>query len=210
MVTGMYLEIDACDKLLPANDSRKVGDAVASYLDKPDLLTSGQCLYGRTNVEAMQDDRVFRRAGSKRGCMVYPAKARPSWFSAASSLHWCVTVSYTAAALALAGALLYQGIIGYLEQVSISGNPFPVSFGSVNTDMLVDTLSYNDLIGDILLANTPQLIISMLYLFYNSLITSMSLASVSTKQDREVPNTLLMNFAGMVYLCGEKARSSSI
>lgn len=173
-----------------------VGDAVASFLDRPDATTEGYCLLGRNGLE--------RWTSKKMEPIVWKLKSR-SGFSAASGLRWFVcsmlyvskaymqllTVQAAYADLvhrfvgfwALALGLLFEGIstlrssglptnFSYLRGLGI-GKPLVNNILNLGSS---SDLSLSKLPADVFVANTPQLLISMLYLLYNDLFTRMQLA----------------------------------
>ena len=97
------------------------------------------------------------------------------WFAAACIGPWLITTFLCVTTLGAAIGLLYLGT-GNIESYS-SSNPFTLGFGAVNLSAVLSPDLGLILIADVLVANSPQLILSFLYFSYNSLWTCMLLTA---------------------------------
>ncbi|KAF5381868.1 hypothetical protein D9757_008367 [Collybiopsis confluens] len=148
-----------------------VGDAIASFTSDPDIHTRDMCL-------ASSDIFDGREIG-ETVCLEYQSR-RIRWFGAASKGHWIMTVSLFALAIFISiGLLIYAlrslglGIgVSAMWQLGI-GKPHAQS---MITGWKIPTEGYSALLASVLVSNSPQLILSMIYLVFNSLCTKMFLA----------------------------------
>ena len=159
-----------------------VGDAVASFLAQPDSTTKGRCLVSRDEI-VKEIDRS-RLHGKDKWLPAHPQKAhiqRRKWGSSASWDRWIYTVSLFIIALIISFVLLGMAISG-IHNFGIP-NPLSVKMGQVTPAAIVDgwNIGVNGtpssrILESILIANTPQMIFSFLYLNLNGLLTTMWLA----------------------------------
>jgi hypothetical protein len=160
-----------------------VGDAIESFLNEPDNTTKGQCLLTRADgksqtwyTEDFEPRVTYRRK--------YP------WRAAASRVRW-------GAALGLLGIciIVCWGLFGYAtsEYTRLSGKSIgsqglgKVDQASIVSTWFIDNISSpsGQIIASVLVANTPQAILSFIYLQINALLTSMWLASEYDDFSRE-------------------------
>jgi len=95
------------------------------------------------------------------------------WFASASPKRWIITTSVCVVTLITAAALLNLG--GRATGRGVS-NALSLSFGTLNLDATLQYLNTRSIVGLVLLANSPQILLSFLYFAYNSLYTCMLLA----------------------------------
>jgi len=164
------------------------GDALASWLDVHDKSTRRYCImekdaliayqgsqrisdagYESVRMHAWNDDNVFLTTISRGDVRRRSAAFSPK--------RWAITMSLCVGAILIAGGLLsmaIQSIVG--EQFSM----LDLGFGSLRPNAIfnigIPQSGTTGLIGCVLFANLPQLIVSVLYLMYNSLYTCMHLA----------------------------------
>ncbi|KAK1849673.1 hypothetical protein CCHR01_07728 [Colletotrichum chrysophilum] len=141
-----------------------VGDAVASYIQIPDWHTRKMCLKSK-------------KCFSKENWEPSPKHFDPTRhrkFSGGSISRWVVCVSL------VCGGLLLFGLADLREQIS----PAPVSLekygpGVVHSDTIMKVFNpeRNVLILSVILANIPQVLMSLIYFNYNALFTCISLAA---------------------------------
>ena len=160
------------------------GDALATWLDVPDVSTKGRCLVSRDEIvksfsipEGTPNQRSAALA--RRRSALYPilfsrkhelTDRSRYWCGAVSSKRWFVTILFCMSIIALAFAFLPLSSLGFDLDDFGSFNPQRVvSMGLSRTD-------FTGLIGCVLLVNLPQLLLSMSYVMYNGLWTSMHLA----------------------------------
>ncbi|KAK5739626.1 hypothetical protein LTR17_005110 [Elasticomyces elasticus] len=163
-----------------------VGDAIASFLAKPDALTQDHGAISAGDVwsgsrEERAEGGAYRqirswKTQSRDGTFQPPVfkHVRRKWAAGVSAGQYGICLLLCIVAIITGFALLGQGIsTSYATKTSIvsEGLGTPSPFNMV-------TLSVGGtLVGNVLLANTPQIIISFLYLFYNRTLTSMLLTA---------------------------------
>ncbi|RMY36204.1 hypothetical protein D0865_13702 [Hortaea werneckii] len=163
-----------------------IGDAMSSFLDRPDSLTKNRCLMGRIDLNRgpllwktfSKDGTTTRRPNTIPERVTFRAPLRRRWFAAASIRRWCLTIGICLIALSVASKLLHTGALNLENKASAS--IFETGFGAVDSRALITTkLLQDDFAGlgsAVLLANMPQAVMSFLYLTYNGLFTCMCLA----------------------------------
>ncbi|KAF5382399.1 hypothetical protein D9757_009779 [Collybiopsis confluens] len=150
-----------------------IGDAIASFTKDPDIHTRGMSL--------ASSDIFDGRDISERLCSEYqPRKIR--WLNAASKRHWITTVLLFADAISIIlGFLIYavnalkifHGVTGFSGLIQLGlGKPH---FQNIISWSL-PSVGYTAILTSVLISNSPQLILSMIYLVFNSLCTKMFLA----------------------------------
>ncbi|KIX08961.1 uncharacterized protein Z518_00039 [Rhinocladiella mackenziei CBS 650.93] len=172
-----------------------IGDAIASFLQRPDLTTEGLCLLTRQDVtrgtEKVGPDgrplpgrlRLWPPDASATKLQGQPATARRyRWSQAASWRRWVFTIALTAIALVVVAGLLAwasKRVVSRTRSISI----WKMGFGAVNVNTLINGWDIEkiadpstQILASILIANLPQTILSFLYLNLNGLLTSMFLA----------------------------------
>ncbi|KIW28005.1 uncharacterized protein PV07_07697 [Cladophialophora immunda] len=154
-----------------------MGDAVASFLDKPDDTSQAMCLVPASRVKKL-GTRLWHRDSAKR-IVEYPGNLYPSWSRAVSPRRWVVCLLLYIAALATATGYLSTGLRAMVGSKTLS-SLWSIGFGSPSGRTLITSSASesgtSSLIANVVLANTPQLILSLLYFTYNGLFTCMLLA----------------------------------
>ncbi|TKA83796.1 hypothetical protein B0A55_00078 [Friedmanniomyces simplex] len=165
-----------------------IGDALSSFLDRPDALTKGRCLMAKVDVSKgplrWKAHGVKNTPNTKPLPITYYAPLRRRWFAGATILRWCITMGLCAVALITGCALLGVGATN--TQSYLSGQSvFSLGFGAVDSRSLINANlpqgGASGLVSAVLLANLPQAIVSFLYLTYNGLFTSMLLCHEYSK-----------------------------
>ncbi|QRD86480.1 hypothetical protein F9C07_7328 [Aspergillus flavus] len=156
-----------------------VGDALSSFLDRPDPTTKGHCLLSREDIIY-----GFRFCNSRTLALdtINPSHdtgfhtslpqllpERKRWFRAASWRRWVFTYIVFSACVAVAIALYSRALSsGSADVTGIGSN---LGMGKPNSStILFDGANF---IALALLASTPQLVFSALYLLCNGLFTCM-------------------------------------
>ncbi|KAK0515276.1 hypothetical protein JMJ35_002655 [Cladonia borealis] len=147
-----------------------LGDAVDSFLETPDPTTENMCLADKRKFSAK---RLWLAT-----CDLYEPK-QLRWFAGASWKRWLTCNILSVSTLIAAGMLLSQGLQGLnnnlLNSRSIT-DLWSLGFGAVNADSLVGISVGSGITGlhlSILIANSPQVLLSFLFLTYNGLFTCM-------------------------------------
>ena len=150
-----------------------LGDAISSFLDDPDPSTADCCF-------ADKDDFTTKKWQlSTIGTKTYIPK-RHWWFRAASLNRWAICNVLCLVTLIAASMLLSIGL-DFLDSKSFS-HLRKLGFGAVSSESLISiSLLHHPgsggLLTNIFVANSPQVILSFLYLNYNSLFTCMLMSS---------------------------------
>ena len=145
-----------------------MGDAVASFLSRPDSTTK---------VKSLVSISDFKQKNSKAGPREW-LNPRFRWKDATSKKHRITTVSLLVLAIVVVSSLLHVGILSLRK----NGSPVNISalarlgYGSVDprTTILWDQMKVG-IYSAAFIANSPQVILSLLYFSYNALFTAMLL-----------------------------------
>ncbi|KAF5381869.1 hypothetical protein D9757_008364 [Collybiopsis confluens] len=149
-----------------------IGDAIASFTSDPDIHTRDMCL--------ASGDIFDGREIGKTVCLEYQSR-RIRWFRAASKRHWMTTLLFFAVAISAILGLLIYGIITQLG-LGIGFSAFwQLGVGTAHAQTIISgwkipTDGYSALVASVLVSNSPQLILSIIYLLFNSLCTKVFLA----------------------------------
>ncbi|KAJ9224610.1 hypothetical protein DTO021C3_722 [Paecilomyces variotii] len=182
---------------LTARDDRKeifltVGDAISSFLTRPDPTTEGRCLLSMKNISKgpwpwksplspNKQTTTVKYSPPSRIPDVLPPRTR--WIQAVSIWRWVVTITLCVFLLSVTGFLLSDGIASITSYGSSAALPalWQLGFGTATPTTLITAFSAtggsSSFIGMILLANVPQLLVSTAYFLYNGLLTNMLLAA---------------------------------
>ncbi|WYZ34024.1 hypothetical protein EsH8_I_000300 [Colletotrichum jinshuiense] len=142
-----------------------VGDAISSFLEHPDDKTANLGPISMAVVKTEAWRKKFVAGGPGTSCSI---KRKPRrWARAVSIRRWLLCIT-------LCLLVWVGGLILYMMASSSAGTSmsFSEGFDGSPADMVTATLS-SSLIYNVLLANTPQIIISFVYLFYNNVFTCM-------------------------------------
>ncbi|KAI1342586.1 hypothetical protein F5Y15DRAFT_373244 [Xylariaceae sp. FL0016] len=136
-----------------------LGDAIASYIEKPDRYTVGLCTYDQTSIKT-----VFK---SNRTSLPEPHRWEARRPRKLDAVPWSVwTTSYVLFAISIIIAIYYMAKEGsYLDESSF--------LPSGSNQAMPEKFTLNEAV---LLANSPQLLMSFCYLAYNNLFTRMQVA----------------------------------
>ncbi|KAI1094981.1 hypothetical protein F5B19DRAFT_489877 [Rostrohypoxylon terebratum] len=156
-----------------------MGDAIADFLYEPDYCIDG-VLEGSKASRAIYQVRVMNWLGR-----------RQSWLSAVGARTWSISSILFTIGLVLPSILIGR-YASYL--ISEGANMFPSAIWEAgfkaNSEMIVPsfwrTTNKNvDLMGNILVVNIPQVIVSLIYLFFNSIFTRQLVADEWTRLVRD-------------------------
>ncbi len=164
-----------------------IGDAIESFLDRPDETTKGVCLLNRDQAALYAYVNPYREKtpGQQQwaGVEKIDVKSRVirfrtlRWSKAASGRRWSVTIGL------IVGALLM--VVGFMavaiQSINSKGTTLQdLGFGTVHASAVISDWSISNIsdpskqiIAAIFIANLPQAILSFLYLNLNGLLTSM-------------------------------------
>ncbi|KAI0386995.1 hypothetical protein F5Y04DRAFT_288784 [Hypomontagnella monticulosa] len=138
-----------------------LGDAVESFIEKPDPVTAGMCTLGQAEIRrTVAFDRGFLVPGPKK--WVWSQRRRAGVIPKSVWL-----MSYLLFALGI------SVIIYFFNDIRKSG-PLAGSFLESELNSFLDT-TYS-FIQTVTIANSPQLLLSFCYLAYNNLFTRLQMA----------------------------------
>ncbi|KAL2821811.1 hypothetical protein BDW59DRAFT_163993 [Aspergillus cavernicola] len=150
-----------------------VGDAVASFLTRPDPTTKGMCLMSNVDarrIESFRDEAEFRRLSKPR-----------LWVSATSPLRWIMTLILCLTTIGPAGFLLNMAAVGFqynpMGQPSNIASWWRLGFGVANRSFSVNPLTGAPVLAAVVVSNSPQLLVTVSYYFYNNILTCMLAAA---------------------------------
>ncbi|KAL2371552.1 hypothetical protein RJZ57_004000 [Blastomyces gilchristii] len=177
--------VNLASMFMSAYDSRDdvlltIGDAISSFLSRPDPNSRGRCLSSKSNVYT----RAFTASSGTRYSQVNIPKRLPRpkrWLHSINSFHWYIIVAMYFASLA-AAIYLHRIVFGSGKSQNSEGSfsglsAHSVKPGSATSMFWQKSGRSKDIMSLMLLANTPQLVISISYFLYNNLLTSMLLAA---------------------------------
>ncbi|KAL2812282.1 hypothetical protein BJX63DRAFT_432724 [Aspergillus granulosus] len=174
--------------LFTIRDSREdvfltIGDAIASFLTRPDRNTQGACLLSkpliaksahgwdrkRSKVHSISPDLV-------QGSLPLRLCSQKRWFQAVSPARWICTMLLFASMLAPAGYVLWLGIEDFNGSYGTK-TIWDNGLGQVTSGTILSGMdarpNTHGIFTMVLLANTPQLLVSFAYFMYNALLTIM-------------------------------------
>ncbi|KAI9924291.1 hypothetical protein MW887_007241 [Aspergillus wentii] len=146
-----------------------VGDAVASFLAKPDDTTVGRCWMDNSNVRGGWKSRTRTRTRRLPG--------RERWVRAVSPTRGIVTLTLCGVCIIAGGYMLWEASRGISVGTASVKFWWNLGFGTENVNILVEGYKNLPIINYVVLANTPQFIVTISYYFYNSVVTSMLAAA---------------------------------
>ncbi|KAL6718922.1 hypothetical protein ACLMJK_003157 [Lecanora helva] len=156
-----------------------LGDAVASFMQEPDETTKSMCLATRYDFQRKRDLKFRPHLVKEPSTAPRPwTTQRQFWNSAASWKRWAVLLFFCVLILAVASGLLARSVTT-LSTRNISrhiSDLWDLGFGALTPFTFIYIgLPRNDpagLISNVLIANLPQFILSILYIFYNGMIST--------------------------------------
>ncbi|KAH8179484.1 hypothetical protein LIA77_01003 [Sarocladium implicatum] len=160
-----------------------LGDAIASFMRNPDTHTEGQCLASQDDFRRHRDWRLREIKASERKSYPGPHPRAMNtepyrWYSAASKRRWIILLTACILVIIVAGILLGLATVSLRHrkwETSVKGFQH-FGFGALTQDtFLVLNLPRQDpegLISNVLIANLPQLIVSVLYILYNTMLST--------------------------------------
>ncbi|KAM0421030.1 hypothetical protein ACHAPT_011101 [Fusarium lateritium] len=147
-----------------------LGDAIQSFLRKPDQFSKHMCL-------ASMDDVKTKGTWASIKSLRW-VSTRRRWSAAVSRRRWYISGSLYGLCLALAIFFLSWGI-KVLSGSHSAKTLWNMGFGAITDKALIsgfqsyDSTSDNEILTSVLLANIPQITFSILYFQYNGLFTCM-------------------------------------
>ena len=145
------------------------GDAIESFLQHKDLTTENMCLANKYSFTAKDWDDSSQ---------IY-LKNSHYWFSSASLRRWLTCNLLCITTIIVAGILLRIGLQNDMLASRSISHLWRLGFGVVTSESMVawEMPGNGGLILVVLVANSPQALLSFLFLTYNGLYTCMLMAS---------------------------------
>lgn len=152
-----------------------LGDAIQSFIKEPDATTVGMCL-----LTAREASKIFDKAAG-RIAATDPrpfTNKRERWHKVVSRRQWVALTMLLVMMVCGLALGLYFGM-SQLRPANLS-NAFSIGLGAIKTQNLVlgvrvPGLYSSAVLITALIANSPQLALSFLYLVYNTIVTQMHL-----------------------------------
>ncbi|KAI1324847.1 hypothetical protein F5Y16DRAFT_379730 [Xylariaceae sp. FL0255] len=137
-----------------------LGDAIASFIEHPDVTTAGLCTVGQEDV---------RRVMNSRHTIIQPGPRQ--WFPLRSRRAAAVPKSVWATSYLF--FLSCIAILAFLFHLAVAQG-FSGTFLESDSDSFINLIF--SLTGAVLLANSPQIFLAIWYLTFNNLLTRLQLA----------------------------------
>ncbi|KUJ10921.1 uncharacterized protein LY89DRAFT_655765 [Mollisia scopiformis] len=147
-----------------------IGDAIASFVASKDDTTSGRCLLSKKDVQSGSYIRLEGTNESNRW-----KRQRNRWFRSVSWKRWSFLTILVSLTL---GVSIYLLALGVYNNTSQSYNTGLNQFGAGNSVSIGQVVSISDeqspsVIKIVLIANAPQLLVSIAYFQLNAIMTAM-------------------------------------
>ncbi|KAI0836750.1 hypothetical protein F5Y06DRAFT_288376 [Hypoxylon sp. FL0890] len=138
-----------------------LGDAMESFIERPDPVTAGMCTLGQHNIRrAMTRSKAFVVPGPRQWQALKRRRGSAIPKSVWATSYLLFAVGITICAYFLNSIVTYSGLYGsFFESEQNSYIDIPTTF-----------------VAGVLLANSPQLLLSFCYLAYNNLFTRLQMA----------------------------------
>lgn len=159
-----------------------VGDAAESFIRQPDITTKGMCLLTRADASKQSSKNVQFAYGPVEPKPYKMEKKRRG--SAASKARWATAMILTSIAL-----ITILGLLGYAIRIlktqydrGDAKSLVALGLGKASPFTLIRGWALPQtgdgaIVATVLIANLPQLLLSLLYVLLNGLVTSLSLAA---------------------------------
>ncbi|KAF9894958.1 hypothetical protein FE257_004580 [Aspergillus nanangensis] len=165
-----------------------VGDAVASFITKPDPTTTGMCwmsnsdmerVWGSTPVSGPSQTALIHHSNTITHTELKPGHLTRSqlWWRAASIPRWIITLALCAICIIVGAYLLGQSGSGSGARTTSIKSWWQLGFGTPTGSVVLQQAKQWPILGYVVVANTPQFIITISYYFYNNVLTSMVAAA---------------------------------
>ncbi|KAL4921825.1 hypothetical protein BDW62DRAFT_97229 [Aspergillus aurantiobrunneus] len=165
-----------------------VGDAVASFLTRPDPTTKGACWMAKSDmgkswrllgIRPPESQVALVHGGDGREIHLRPGRlARRRYCWQAASIHrWAVTFALSGMCIGVGGYLLGQaGNSPGINDMSVK-TWWQLGFGAATGSAVLYNYLEWPILAYAVVANAPQFIVTISYYFYNNVLTSMLAAA---------------------------------
>jgi len=151
-----------------------IGDAIQSFMQEPDPCTCGICYAGIRYIVGQTKLHRPWHTGVPRPLKWRLEKYR--WWRVASLTRWIASIGIISASLITTSGLLWSAVNSDRQSYgnTTMKNTWARGFGRANLGSVLPWMGFTQasLFEAVLLANTPQLLFSILYLVYNAIFTS--------------------------------------
>ncbi|CAG7939027.1 unnamed protein product [Penicillium salamii] len=152
-----------------------IGDAVDSFLRRPDQASKGRCLMSKL------DDSIFPGVNEIGEYIPLTEHPPQPWVEGGIWFGRHGTARRWAGCIFLWLACVIVGIVFMVQGITLVGlkNAFTLGFGALSLNAIAVTSDYEggsskSILTTSLIANLPQLLLSGLYFMYNAVLTSMT------------------------------------
>ncbi|KAL6712992.1 hypothetical protein ACLMJK_009388 [Lecanora helva] len=170
-----------------------LGDALVSFLNLPDKTTSGRCLASTDHLNNRKVPISSQYSGESTRAKISIESRGPDfdsmemewlperrfYFGSARKGIWVSCICLCLACLTITSALLGKGLQNFnIVDKSLHGL-WTLGFGTVTPQSTIAPIKFKGswgLLLTVLVSNLPQVLLSLVYLSYNNLFTSMLLA----------------------------------
>ncbi|KAI9723449.1 MAG: hypothetical protein M1828_004179 [Chrysothrix sp. TS-e1954] len=147
-----------------------LGDAISSFLSRADPMTNGACLFSRAQFRAGLDHDYGNHPDSAEW-----RSRRIFWHRTVGGLQWTVFFALYTLAVAVCIFLLVFGI-AHLRGGDVS-SIWDYGLGAAHTETLIywqiPSVGAKGLIENVLVSNSPQIVLSFIYFTFNAILTRM-------------------------------------
>ncbi|OJJ99641.1 hypothetical protein ASPACDRAFT_52322 [Aspergillus aculeatus ATCC 16872] len=153
------------------------GDAIASFLRRPDLYSQYRCLSTSRDVTRGSGGMGSLASGTPSPGPKAFDNERQRWGAAVSGRRWKFCVSLWLSETIVCVVLLAYGV-SQISSNQSGTNAWTLGLGAVTSNSLISGLHWpTSLVKNVLIANSPQLVFSFLYLAFNGLLTCLTMAA---------------------------------
>ena len=140
-----------------------MGDAIATFLACPDSTTS------------LKGALIHHKSESDTPTAPYWRPTRIRWFRSVDGSRWIKGVCFIAGLWLLIYCFLVASIIGRKKNGYSSNlhTAWSIGYGAIDASYLIQATIDAPILVNVLIVNLPQLILSLAYVVYNTLLTSM-------------------------------------
>ncbi|KAJ6050166.1 uncharacterized protein N7446_005593 [Penicillium canescens] len=158
------------------------GDAIASFLEDPDETTKGMCWASLNSTKQRNWITCPKGQEPQRRAVRYQRLTRPQqWRRASSPIHWFVTVLIVLICIVTTTLIYPFFAVDSMNGVGTDELTWQAiwdldSMARKNAITASGSKNYSELQG-VVIANSAQLVVTLCYYFYNSLLTRMLLSA---------------------------------
>jgi hypothetical protein len=153
-----------------------IGDAIASFLRQPDPATKNFGLVSKNDIQAAFETQGIQNSAPPRCYM----GERRRLAAAPSKKRWAVMIMVLLTPIFIVASLYVMAVIYLAGNGFLTTIPALSSFGigAISPVLILSGLGIpqegtSGLIGNVLLANCPQVVLSIVYFMYNGMFTTM-------------------------------------